>query len=488
MKVDLQNICKSFGTVVANVSISLSFGEGKIIGLLGENGAGKSTLARILSGNTRQDSGEILLDGQRVSFNSPAQAIRCGVGMLHQDPSDFPALSVLENFLIGREGSIIPNRSFAGHQLRELAGRFGFNLQPDMLVGRLTVGERQQLEIVRLLASKVKVFILDEPTTGISLAQKKSLFAALQILAKEGMTAIFISHKLEEIEELCSEAAVLRKGRLVGQVLLPCPTQTLVLMMFGQEGKIGERMAAVASFGESPLEWKNVSVTDRRLALVNISIYVQPGEIVALAGVEGSGQELFLRACAGMTRPTTGTIKVAGQTMQGKDHAGFLEQGVAFLPGNRLEEGLVPGMSLVEHVILIRSSGIFVDKERATIQSARLISRFRIVGQPKSPVQTLSGGNQQRLLLALLPESLRVLLLENPTRGLDLESIFWVWSLLEERRSSGTTILFCSSDLDEILRRSDRVVVFCGGKIVSIVQTKDTNALKLGYLIGGEER
>ena len=221
MNVELRNIHKHFGKVHANNDITLNIPAGVIQGILGENGAGKSTLMKVLSGYIHADSGEILLDGQPVRITSPADAIRCGVGMLHQDPLDFPPMRIIDNFILGQPGGLLPNRRQAEREFHELRTRFDFNINPDAYVDSLTVGERQQLEILRLLWLGARVLILDEPTTGISAAQKTKLFATLRILAEQGKTAIFVSHKLEDVEELCHRVAVLQRGRLVGEAAPP---------------------------------------------------------------------------------------------------------------------------------------------------------------------------------------------------------------------------------------------------------------------------
>ena len=234
MKVELVDIHKHFGPVRANDGISLTIEAGTIHGLLGENGAGKTTLMKVLSGFLAADGGRILLDGQSPPLRTPGQAIAAGVGMLHQDPLDFPPLSLLDDLLLGRPGGLLPDRRQALRELTGLAGQLGFSLDPQATVSTLTVGERQQLEIVRLLCLGVKVFILDEPTTGISATQKASLFAALRTLAGQGKTVIFVSHKLEDVQELCGQVTVLRQGRTAGQTSVPCSNDSLVEMMFGQ--------------------------------------------------------------------------------------------------------------------------------------------------------------------------------------------------------------------------------------------------------------
>jgi ABC-type uncharacterized transport system ATPase subunit len=439
MNVELRHIHKYFGTVHANDDITLTIPAGTIQGILGENGAGKSTLMKVLSGFIQADSGDILLDDQSVVIKSPADAIRLGVGMLHQDPLDFPPMRLIDNFLIG-SGGLLPNRKEIIRDFNELADRFGFSLDPETYVDSLTVGERQQLEIVRLLWLGARVLILDEPTTGISALQKEKLFSTLKLLAEQGKTIIFVSHKLEDVEQLCHRVAVLRAGKLVGETKAPYKIEKLVEMMFGKVITLGERK----SFEPGPviLSLRDVAIEDVRLKLSGINLEVHAGEVIGLAGMEGSGQGPFLRACAGLVRPVNGKVVVGGSDLTGKNYHGFKRRGVSFLPAARLEDGLVPGLSLTEHFILAeKPQGLFIDNSWGRKLAEERISAFNIRGMPVSPIESLSGGNQQRALLALLQDPLSLVLLEHPTRGLDIESVIYIWSKLKERCRQGSAII-----------------------------------------------
>jgi simple sugar transport system ATP-binding protein len=485
MRLELKHIHKHFGPVHANNDVSMTVESGTIHGLLGENGAGKSTLMKMLSGFIHRDAGEILLDGKPVAFKTPAEAIRAGIGMLHQDPLDFPPLTVLDNFLLGREDGFIQKRSAALADLKKYSAQFDFNLDPNALVSSLTVGERQQLEIMRLLSLGAKILIFDEPTTGISLPQKVKLFDTLKRLAAQGMTVIFVTHKLEDAGELCGKVTVLRLGKVVGEVARPFTSEQLVQLMFGQSLATSAREAI--ALGEPVLELRDVCVADHRLRVPNINVSVCAGEVIGLAGIEGQGQRLFLRACAGLDQPVAGEIWIAGTKMNGRPYQDFLDRGVAYLPAGRLEEGLVPGLNLTEHFILAkRGNEFFVDWGKARNDAQKRINEYNIRGVPDSRVEALSGGNQQRALLALLQPDLNLILLEHPTRGLDIESTMWVWKQLLERRKRGAAIIFASADLDEIFEYSDRILVFSGGRIADAVHTKDTYVQKIGELIAGK--
>jgi simple sugar transport system ATP-binding protein len=484
MKVELKNIHKHFGSILASDGVTLTVEPGTLHGLLGENGAGKSTLMKILSGFLSPDDGEILLDSKAVRFDSPAEAVALGVGMLHQDPLDFPALRVIDNFLLGTPEKFLLDRKHHQSGLNELAQRFGFRLDPEARVSDLSIGERQQLEIIRLLALGVSVLILDEPTTAISAQQREKLFNALRQLTGEGKTVIFVSHKLDEVKSLCSRVTVLAHGRVTGEVATDLPTEELVKMMFGQALTFGKRCEV--SLGENILELQDLTLSDWRLEVKNLCLQIRQGEVVGLAGLEGSGQQLVLRGCAGLLRPEAGRLRIAHQDMTGKPYTDFIEAGVSYMPAGRLEEGLITGMTLAEHIALIEKHlPFFIDWDRIAKKASQRIREFNIKGEPTTFVEGLSGGNQQRTLLSLLPPQPKLLLMEHPTRGLDMESTEYIWRLLHARTQQGTAILFISSDPEELLDRSDRILVFFGGK-VRIVDTCGTSLLHLGEWIGGK--
>ncbi|HEU4527868.1 MAG TPA: ATP-binding cassette domain-containing protein [Actinomycetota bacterium] len=486
MSLELQDIHKSFGPVRANDGVSLSIEAGTLHGLLGENGAGKSTLMKILSGFISADAGRIALDGTPLTLSSPRDGIRAGIGMLHQDPLVFLPFSVLDNFLIGSGRRLRLDREAGRRALEETAGRFGFSFYPDAPARTLTVGERQQLEIARLLWLGARVLILDEPTTGISATQRTTLFEILRSLAAEGMIVAFVSHKLEEVEELCDRVTVMRRGRVVGESEMPAPAERLVEMMFGRV--LVESEPTPPPFGEPVLEVDAITLRERTLTTSELSVSVREGEIVGLAGLEGSGQRMLLRAAAGLLQPESGRVRVRGRDLTRRGYRDFLRAGIHYLPAGRLEEGLVPGLTVAEHVLLARGAmGFFIDGAAAREDARGAIADYAIVGTPESTVESLSGGNQQRLLLAMTPPDARLLLMEHPTRGLDIESADWVWTRLLERRDRGSAIVFASADLDELLRYSDRILVFFSGRAVKALDARETTGEELGHLIGGKE-
>jgi simple sugar transport system ATP-binding protein len=485
MRVELKNIRKQFGEVRANDDISLAFESGKIYGLLGENGAGKSTLMKILSGFQKPDGGKMHIDGKARRFDSPADALEAGVGMLYQEPLDMPPFLVLENYLLGQKSGLAVNSRRAARELRELGQRYGFDIQPEEHIRDLSLGERQQLELLRLLAGGAQLLILDEPTTGISAEQKDKLFESMRKLAKdEGKTLILVSHKLEEVQELCGEAYVLRKGKLVGEAKLPCPNEQLVNLMF--EKLPPRRQRPERAQASTTLEIRAAVVATPRLELQPVNLKVQAGEVFGLAGLEGSGQEMLLKACAGLLPIKSGELQLGGETLRDLNYHVARRKGVSYMAAGRVEEGLVAGLTLTEHMALVeREPGFFVDWGSSRSLTKERIQHYQVVGTSESHVEQLSGGNQQRFLFAMLPPSLKLILLEHPTRGLDIRSTDWIWQQLDERRSEGTAILFISADLDEIVERSDRIAVFSGGRMSRVVDASKTDAEELGHLIGG---
>ena len=487
MALEIRDIHKSFGPVRANDGITFVVEEGSLHGILGENGAGKSTLMKILSGFYETDSGEVVLDGEALDLRSPADAIQAGIGMLHQDPLVFLPFTVLDNFVLGSPGPVRLDRSAARVELERVSDELGFRFDPERLARGLTVGERQQLEITRLMWLGAKVLIFDEPTTGISETQRAQLFSTLRNLAEDGLIVLFVSHKLEEIEDLCDSVTVIRQGKVVFEAAMPVPPDELVEKMFGKVFVEDDREPA--PLGAPVLELSLATIEEGTSHIEDLNLSCLAGEVIGLAGLEGSGQRTLLRACAGLLNPTAGNVSVDGNSLNKASYRDHLAAGVHYLPAGRLEEGLVEGVSIAEHLVLTSDdTGFFIDWDAADEAAQQEINDYSIKGRPSSPAEALSGGNQQRLLLAMIPDDVRLLLLEHPTRGLDVGSAAYVWQRLLERRSDGTAIVFASADLDELLRYSDRIVVFFDGDVFSVRDVADTDGEELGYLIGGKER
>jgi simple sugar transport system ATP-binding protein len=419
-----------------------------------------------------------------VHLRSPADAIKHGVGMLHQDPLDFPPMRVIDDLLIGAPGRIVPRKAEAGAAVTQLARSFGLSLDLKAEVGSLTLGERQQLELLRLLWLGARVLILDEPTTGISARQRRELFDTLRRLAAQGKTVLFVSHKLEEVQELCTRVAVLRQGRLVEEALPPFRVDRLVAMMFEREVSPGERVACAP--GKTMLRLSGLGAERGRIRFEGLDLEVRTGETIGLAGMEGSGQSLLLEACAGLAPATGGRVRLDDMDLTDKSYHQFKKRGVAYVPATRLEEGLIPGLTLTDHFLLTeKKPGFFIDRDKGRRLAQKRIAEFNIKGTPADRIESLSGGNQQRALLALVKPGAKLMLLEHPTRGLDVESVIYLWSKLKERCGQGEAIMFTSSDLDELLRYSDRILVFFAGLVSGPLDAASTTVDELGQLIGG---
>ena len=493
------DVHKRYGTVKANDGVAFTVQPGALHGLVGENGAGKSTIVGIVSGARRADAGRIRLDGVDLDMSGPRDGLAAGIGLLHQDPMVLGPMTVLENFLLGSHGHL--SRAEGRRQLAATCDRLGFELPPDAVARTLTVGERQQLEMARLLAAGARVLILDEPTTAISADQRELLFAALRRLAdEEGLSVVYVTHKLEELAELCHRVTVMRAGRVVGERDLPVSDAELVELMFGTSPELGEREAVTV--GAPLLRLRGVGALDGSTTVADADLVVHAGEVVGLAGMEGSGQRSLLRLAAGVLAAEAGTIELADAGADSDELVDVTHEsprrrramGLEFLPADRLAEGLVPGLTVAEHADLagavpVRSGWrrFWRDDDAAVAVAERAIDTYRIKATPSSTPEQLSGGNQQRLLLSLVGDDVDVLLMEHPTRGLDVASAEWVWDLLTARADAGAGVVFSSSDLDELRRRADRILVCFAGRIIASLDAADADPDTLGHLIGGRE-
>lgn len=485
MRIELVNISKIYGSLWANHNISLVIEPGSIHGILGENGAGKSTLMKIMAGFIKSSRGRIMVDDILFRFKTPSEIAKLGIGMLYQEPLDFPSLTVLDNYMLGQASGFSAKRKYYRLAFEKLADTINFSIDPDRILGSLTIGERQQLEIIRLLSLGIKVLILDEPTTGISEIQKEKLFNALRVLRDEGRSIVLVSHKMEDVEALCDRITVLRQGKFAGEMKRPFNTLKLLEMMFGTPPGTPSRKGARR--GNIIFEMKGVSASGGRIGLSKCHVEIREGEIIGLAGLEGSGQGVFLRVAAGLQDPAKGTIAVKGRKRTTADYNLSRREGIVFLPADRLGEGLIAGLTIAEHFALQQPSRSFFIRWQAAIRRAEeRINAFNIKGRPGLAVEKLSGGNQQRLLLSFLPDAPMLLLLENPTRGLDMASVNWVWHHLQYYSSNKTSIVFSSSELDEILMVASRVIVFYNGRVVRNLRTEETDIDDLGRAIAGK--
>lgn len=484
MEISLNDIHKHYGRVHANNGITVRLEPGRIYGLLGENGAGKSTLMRILAGHTIPDQGSIIIDGRDAGRLTPQKALDYGIGMLYQDPLDFPAMKVWENFSLG---GLKRSRTEALARLNELAEPLQFQFNPDEKVGEITVGERQQLELLRLLDAGVKTLILDEPTTGISLPQKVKLFQNIKKLAAEkDRIIIIVTHKLEDALDLCHNILIMRQGKMVSRLEPPFSSDKIVNIMFDSDAENGQnennRPKVV---DENRLSLRGARFTGEKFELSDLDLHIRPGEIIGLAGLEGNGQELFLRGLAGLARVTAGQVIFAGRELQFRPYRNYRQAGIHFLPAARLEQGLFPDLSLTEHICLA-----FPDQKKRLNEFYReeCAERFQLLAEPGTCAKSLSGGNQQRLLLSLIPKNTRLLLMEHPTRGLDVGSARQVWSTLKDRCRNGASLVFSSADMDELLEHSHRIFVFYNRKLIADVPLESANVEVIGGLMAGQEK
>jgi simple sugar transport system ATP-binding protein len=477
----LTDIAKQYGRVRANDSISLTLEPGRIYALVGENGAGKSTLMRILAGHTVPDSGTIAVRGESHARLTPALAANLGVGMLYQDPLDFPALPVWENF---RLGGTARTREDVVDKLGELSNHLGVCFLPGEPIASLTVGERQLLELLRLLDLGATTLILDEPTTGITPEQKRSLFGLLTRLAREeNHTVVLVTHKLSEALEMADAIFVMRQGRLVSTLETPCGEDELVRLMFGEAVDRAGDVPPVSAPQTRRMVLDRAVFAGPKYHLGPLDIAAAPGEMIGLAGLDGSGQELFLRGLCGLDRLAEGRLVLDGREYARNDFKTLHKAGVHFVPADRMSQALFPDLSIREHILLAfpDQAGRLEDFRREQCEG-----RFNLRAHPDTPAKSLSGGNQQRLLLSLIPDGAPLLLMEHPTRGLDAGSSLQVWEHLRERCRDGATIFFFSPDLDEVIEHSHRVLVFYDRMLVADVPRAQATVETLGALMAGK--
>ena len=497
MKLELRGITKRFGALTANDHIDLVVQPGEIHALLGENGAGKSTLMNVLYGLYQADEGEILLDDVVQHFRGPGDAMAAGIGMVHQHFMLIPVFTVAENVMLGHEdtkGPGVLDLPRARAHVRAVAERFGFQVDPDAIVGDLPVGVQQRVEIIKALSRDAQVLVFDEPTAVLTPQETDELMGIMRQLRDEGTSIVFITHKLREVREVADRITVIRLGKVVGEASPTASNTELASMMVGRAVELTVQKDA-PNAGEGGLEVRDLRVLTPTGAVVvdGVSFDVRPGEVVAIAGVQGNGQTELAEAIVGLQDRVTGSIRLDGIELVGKTVRGILDAGVGFVPEDRQEDGLVGGFSVAENLILDRSS------ERAfttagTIRRGVLdrfardrIEEFDIRTQgPSQPAGSLSGGNQQKVVIAReLNRQLRLFLASQPTRGVDVGSIEFIHKRIIETRDSGIPVLVVSTELDEVAALADRIVVMFRGGIVGIVPG-DTPRDVLGLMMAGE--
>ncbi|MBF9336309.1 ABC transporter ATP-binding protein [Microbacterium lacticum] len=497
MKLELRGITKRFGSLVANDHIDLVVEPGEIHALLGENGAGKSTLMNVLYGLYRADEGEILLDDVPQHFRGPGDAMAAGIGMVHQHFMLIPVFTVAENVMLGHEETKAFGRldlNAARKHVREVAQRFGFEIDPDALVGDLPVGVQQRVEIIKALSRDAKVLVFDEPTAVLTPQETDELMSIMRQLRDEGTSIVFITHKLREVREVADRITVIRLGKVVGEASPEATNAELASLMVGRAVELTVQKNP-PHLGEGGLEVRDLRVLTHTGAIVvdGVSFDVRPGEILAVAGVQGNGQTELVEAIVGLAPRVEGSISLDGTELVGKSVHAILGEGVGFVPEDRKIDGLVGGFSVAENLILDRSSDPAFARAGTLRRSALdsfardRITEYDIRTQgPQTAAGTLSGGNQQKVVIAReMSRDLRLLVVAQPTRGVDVGSIEFIHKRIIETRDAGIPIIVVSTELDEVTALADRIAVMYRGTVVGIVPG-DTPRDILGLMMAGE--
>lgn len=495
MSIELKAITKRFGSLIANDSIDLKVGRGEIHAILGENGAGKSTLMNIVYGLVQADSGKIFVENKEVTINEPADALRYGIGMVHQHFMLIPVFTVAENIALGRETSHGVSLSLeeVKKKIRELADEFKFDIDPDALIEDLPVGVQQRVEIIKALIYDAKVLILDEPTAVLTPQETDELLNVMRTLKKRGTSIIFITHKLREVKEVADKITIIRLGKVVATTTPEASQEELASLMVGRQVDLVPDKSE-AKVGKVILDITNLNVSNAvgRKILKSLTLSVKEGEILAIAGVQGNGQSELARAILNLEEHVQGSIKLDGQEILGFSVQDALRAGIAYIPESRELDGLIGSFTISENLILdvhdlepVAKKGI-LNHDFINQNSSKLVKEFDIRTQSIfENASALSGGNKQKVVLAReLSRDVKLVVASQPTRGLDVGSIEFVYEKLLQERSSNRAILLISSELDEVLELADRIAVIYKGEIVGEVGP-DVSREKLGLMMAG---
>lgn len=497
--VEMKQIRKEFPATLANDNVDFTAYKGEIHALLGENGAGKSTLMNILTGVLRPDGGEILINGARVSMKSPGDALALGIGMIYQHFKLVKPFTVAENIVLGMEQVKILKKQALEQQVKALSEEYKIDINPASAIWQLSIGEQQRVEILKVLYRKANILILDEPTAVLTPDEVRELFVTLRNMAAMGCTIIFITHKMNEVMEFADRITVLRDGRLVKALKKEETTeQELAQLMVGREISMGRRNTENTTRNEAILRVKGLTVlNDKKLKAVNdLSFDLYAGEILGIAGVSGNGQKELMEALAGLRPTVSGHLEVRGEDISRSSPRERIGRGVAFIPEDRYGFALIKTMTVTENASLkcyrkpeFCRRGV-LNYRKLEQQAGRFIEEFEIkVGGPKSLVQSMSGGNAQKLILAReTAENPSVILASYPVRGLDIKATESIHKILVQEKSRGAGVLLVSEDLDEIFQLSDRVAVMYEGTFMGILPVGEVGLEQIGMAMAGAAR
>jgi ABC-type uncharacterized transport system ATPase subunit len=495
MSLELKGITKSFGAFLANDAIDLKVADGEIHAILGENGAGKSTLMNIVYGLLQPDAGSISIDQKVVKILQPADALNLGIGMVHQHFMLVPVFTVAENIVLGHEQTKrgILTLDQAKSKIKEIADEFKFEIDPDALIEEIPVGIQQRVEIIRALMYDAKVLILDEPTAVLTPQETDELLNMMRALRAKGRSIIFITHKLREVKEVADKITIIRRGKVVGSVAPTTSQEELASLMVGRDVDLVPDKSAVTA-GNNILAISNLNIFDTtgRKIVKDLSLEIKAGEILAIAGVQGNGQSEIARAIMNLEAHVTGSIKLESVEIIGKNVNDTLHSGIAYIPESRELDGLIGSFSIAENLILdthdlspVASRGV-MDMGYIRDIAQKLIKEFDVRTQSiYDTASSLSGGNKQKVVLAReLSRSVKLVIASQPTRGLDVGSIEFVYNRLLAERAANKAILLISTELDEVIALADRIAVIYKGEIVGIVKS-DVTREKLGLMMAG---